>query len=526
MKRISYAIVFMFIMISVFALSVGAEDLSLADIPAITEVTEELLTETPKEVSEVELYAEGDTEVEAEIYDGEDIAGSCATLKEAITTVKNGTYSNIPVIKLVKDVELCEVDADDASGRYGLVIKDVQEFILDGDGHTVTDMTANGSSGESGSIRVQNTKMTARNITFTRTDNTKECALFNINSGGTLILSDSAKISGNESNYLKGSVLGSAVVCMSGKLVMDSESAEITYCNGQEGVIMLSLGGSAQLNCGSIHTGTGIAVSARAGESGKLTLGSEFSVKGFVQNLRVPSNATLTVNGNGSVKGQNLGANLFSGVKLILDGEINISGNNKNFNLATGSVVMINSSFKGTIEIDEEQLDYITGGTGFTGLDSVKSIIQKGTNGNSCAYYDEAAFKWTKVPVITGETDSGFYTDSEGNKTKGVIRYLTTFEIAPTSGAFEKYGTYAMSSKSFITNSPAENDAVYEAFTMEPEDGKSYIVDVIEIPSSSFGTTINAISFVKLKGVKTPVYYNYSSAMAVTEASKNLGIEK
>ena len=166
----------------------------------------------------------------------------------------------------------------------------------------------------------------------------------------------------------------------------------------------------------------------------------------------------------------------------------------------------IDGSFTGEIELTGEAAQ-IKAGTGFESLESVKSITKAGTSGATFAYYDAETgkFGWTAAPVLEGATDSGKYEDGTG-----VIRFLTTFTTAPATAAVENYGTYAIGASNF-TGDPESITKFVKFETALTKDGQAFIVDVVNIPAEKLNTNITAISFVKLKGIATPVYLNYDA---------------
>ncbi|MBQ2941053.1 MAG: hypothetical protein IJD97_02340 [Clostridia bacterium] len=146
-------------------------------------------------------------------------------------------------------------------------------------------------------------------------------------------------------------------------------------------------------------------------------------------------------------------------------------------------------------------------GEGFTSLESVSSITKAGSNGETFAYYDEAnkKFAWTMAPELTLTTDSGKYSDE-----LGTIRFLTTFNSVD-SDAVASYGTYAVGASSFDENAQWQSNQFRE-FDKTPGADKVYYVDAVKIPAEHFDTEIAALSFVRIKGIKTPIYYDFNLA--------------
>ncbi len=184
--------------------------------------------------------------------------------------------------------------------------------------------------------------------------------------------------------------------------------------------------------------------------------------------------------------------------------------------------IVLDNNFTGNIEIhnDNNGVGYVKGAEGFTALNSVKSITKAGTSGATFAYYDATTgkFGWTAAPVLTGKTDAGIYEDGTG-----VIRFLTTFTTAPATAAIENYGTYAIGVSNF-TGDPESITKFVKFDTAPTKDGQAFIVDVVNIPSEKLDTNITAISFVKLKGIATPVYLNYD-AVNVESAADGGGVK-
>ncbi len=195
--------------------------------------------------------------------------------------------------------------------------------------------------------------------------------------------------------------------------------------------------------------------------------------------------------------------------KVTVKGDTTISAGNGLYANNKYVEVIIDESFTGSIEVNEANgcIDNVKAGEGFTSLESVKSITKAGSNGETFAYYDEAneKFAWTMAPELTRTTDSGKYSDGYGT-----IRFLTTFKTVD-SAAVASYGTYAVGESSFVENAEWE-ETEFIKFDKTPEADKVYYVDVIKIPAEHFDTKIKALSFVKIKGIKTPIYYDFNLA--------------
>ena len=193
---------------------------------------------------------------------------------------------------------------------------------------------------------------------------------------------------------------------------------------------------------------------------------------------------------------------------LNLKGNTDITRNKKgeaenNIYMVTGAKVVVASDFSGKIGINEDGISSLTAGTGFEALNTKESVTKDGTNGESFAYYDGSKFAWTEAPTVTLATDSGKYANGEG-----IIRFMTTFDSVKADSV-ASYGTYALGTNSFDEN-PTWDAKKYREFTVTPGTGKSYIVDIIKVPAESFSIKLNTVSFVKIKGIATPIYYNFN----------------
>ena len=190
--------------------------------------------------------------------------------------------------------------------------------------------------------------------------------------------------------------------------------------------------------------------------------------------------------------------------------KFNLSGNTSVNGI--GSIKISNAYVEGYINGNYTGNSVISGdvskvkpGENFTALKTAKSITKAGTSDATFAYYDAETgkFGWTTVE-FAGATDSGKYTNGTG-----LIRFMTTFVKAPVAASVENYGTYATGISNFEGNPEAIN--AYKKFTTAPtKDEQSYIVDVVNIPENAANESITAISFVKIKGIATPVYYYYA----------------
>ncbi len=91
--------------------------------------------------------------------------------------------------------------------------------------------------------------------------------------------------------------------------------------------------------------------------------------------------------------------------------------------------------------------------------------------------------------------------------------------------AVEYLGTYAVSGADFELQVPDDQSPTLGKFTnvtLVKEQRNSFVVDVIKIPEEHFGSTVSGISFVKLKGVATPVFNDTTES--VNSFNKNLGV--
>ena len=201
--------------------------------------------------------------------------------------------------------------------------------------------------------------------------------------------------------------------------------------------------------------------------------------------------------------------------KFTLSGNTSVNGIGSIKIADAYSVGYINGNYTGNSAISGD-ISKLNPGENFTALKTAKSITKVGTSGATFAYYDAATgkFGWTAAD-ITLATDSGKYADGTG-----LIRFMTTFTKAPIN-AVENYGTYVIGESVFEGNPEAIEK--FGKFENAPtKDGQAYIVDVINIQPDNMNEDITAISFVKIKGITTPIYSYFGTVNFNTAAANGV----
>ena len=320
-------------------------------------------------------------------------------------------------------------------------------------------------------------------------------------------------------------------------------ATDCTFINGTEidnGVLAVSGGSMTLTNC-TIEAGKGVAhgvivvgTNGNAHDKGKTLTMTNCTVTGNTGNKPV-----VIVNGNGVATLEDVeitgntateGVYVAEGGKLILKGETTISGNKKNLTFDNADNITVSSGFEGNINISNgdvatgDKLAVTEAGVTLADVNAFKSDAIA----TLIPYIKDGAIYWTANPVLSGLTDSGIYTDGSG-----VIRFMTTFTSVPVTEAVTEFGTYFMSMDSFSDGVTDEELTKVVSFEIGEEGvkapteaGQAFFVDALA-SADKLDTLVQAISYVKLSGIETPVYYNYASAVSVNDAGngtvKNLG---
>ncbi|MDO5477717.1 MAG: hypothetical protein Q4G23_00970 [Clostridia bacterium] len=237
-----------------------------------------------------------------------------------------------------------------------------------------------------------------------------------------------------------------------------------------------------------------------------------------------------TISGNKSAKGAGImtGAHDKDVSVTNISGDVTVTGNTlsdgttknniqiylvSNLNIANAVTGNIGLTFDGATE--GATVAVIASGVTFTDTDNVFY-----DNDSYIVYPDGTEVKLAVKPSLNVQADSGVYTDGSG-----VIRFLTTFE-GVSGASVEKYGTYALATDTFDVATDSSSLSKFADFTVTPEAGKSYIVDIVEIPATKLDALVMGVSFVKIKGIETPFYVPYVKSVSVNNANatvKNLG---
>ena len=206
---------------------------------------------------------------------------------------------------------------------------------------------------------------------------------------------------------------------------------------------------------------------------------------------------------------------------VVVKGELNLPEGSR---ITMGDYtckLVLDSTYDSEIVVDMVDFGNIAKQISTSGLDKLESrmsVVKR--NSTDFAYVDSytdgvGTLKWAKVPELGLATDSGKYDDGTG-----LIRFMTTFTKAPIN-AVENYGTYVIGVSNF-EGDPAGITKFGKFENAPTKDGQAYIVDVINIPSDKMDEDITAISFVKIKGITTPIYSYFGTVNFNTAAANGV----
>lgn len=244
--------------------------------------------------------------------------------------------------------------------------------------------------------------------------------------------------------------------------------------------------------------------------------------------IRVYKDGTLSVNVSGGTitKNENGLQLVGNGDTATVTGTVNITGNDSNIYIPGNCYLYISGTFSGKIGIktgakdDERMKNNVLKAEDFAGLANL-GCITNDYDGSRFGYHNGTNFAWTNHPEPKTTADSGVYRIEEGGEELGVVRFITEFSTVDAD-AIESAGTYALNADT-VKPSEIPEGTTFESFGSGFVAGaNAYAVDVIKIAKSNFDKPVTAVSFVKIKGVNTPVYYIVSGAKVNTD--KYLGI--
>ncbi len=267
--------------------------------------------------------------------------------------------------------------------------------------------------------------------------------------------------------------------------------------------------------------------SSEAGGAIDIQAGTVATIKGTsFENCEAGDGGTIRVNGtlimsDSSVKsGLSKGTDADGGGILVAaDGVATIGGNtiitgntaeasNAASNIHNYGVITLASDFDGNIGFTEPGTINIEAGlTSFEKVDSVFLDKDATKYPNITA---ENTISWELIPQVIVETDAGWYYTNNtftanASEKAGVVRFMTTFTAAPSTGCILNYGTYALSAD---TDELGEIETVATLTTNleKVANGAAYIVDAGGIANGR-KLKVYGISFVTLKNIDTPVYF-------------------
>ncbi len=402
---------------------------------------------------------DGDVVFDYDVYLKKDgVKKGYATVNAAYSGRANSTDSTIYLLK----------DVDDTSVRTTSTHLNVSgaTITINGNGHKITSTAANTQL----FTVYGNANLTFKNLLYDGNNGRPLAYISGTNGGGTIKIDNCVIYAGKTTNDRGGAVYS---------MITDATSTSTAIIDIKDTIIASCTADNTN-GAGAIRTNYNCTVNL---ENVNITGCSSTGLAGAIYVNRASS--TLNLKGNTDITGNKKG-----------EAENNIY-------MGTEAEVVVASDFSGKIGINEDGISSLTAGTGFEALNTKESVTKDGTNGESFAYYDGSKFAWTEAPTVTLATDSGKYANGEG-----IIRFMTTFDSVKADSV-ASYGTYALGTNSFDENATWDANKFRE-FPVKPGTGKSYIVDIIKVPAKNFSTKLNTVSFVKIKGIATPIYYNFN----------------
>ena len=362
------------------------------------------------------------------------------------------------------------------------------------------------------------------------------------NSGGALYVGTPKEASMKSELVIENSVIRNADGSAGGALrIQPGTEATITgttieNCEGSDGGA-IRCDGTLVMSDSEIINGVSVGANTNGGgimiwnADAKVTLTDVVidSCKGPASGGICVVNGTLELLGNSEIKNCTSDTTR-SGLLIMSAGIAKIGGNTKiTSNKQNKTGVAANITNQGTLTLAAD----FAGNIGFTtpgeinveeGLTSFAKVDTISLDADKTKYPDITAEKkinWELIPTAKVETDAGWYykDNTFASENPGIVRFLTTFTAAPSAGCVENYGTYALGADTTEFGGIKSVRTFKENCDNIAKD-KAYIVDVVEIPVNETGATIYGQSFVKLKNIDTPVYFDMASKTIDEDAKK------
>lgn len=331
-------------------------------------------------------------------------------------------------------------------------------------------------------------------------------------SGGAIDIQSgaTATITGSTFEDIRGSNGGA--IRVNGTLTMSDSTVKNAISRGEDtnggGIMVWEAGSKATLTDVVIDSCTGDASGGVCVVEGTLELYGDTEIKNCHSaadnaGLWNMEGGTVIIGGNTKITDNTAGSNNIKS-NITNDGTLTIA---KGF---AGNIGFTKTS---TINLEE-------GLTSFAAVDSL--TLDK--DATKYPYItEENKINWELIPLVTVETDAGWYykdnTYAEyASENPGIVRFLTTFTEAPSSGCIVNYGSYALGADTNEFGGINSAETLTEN-TDKITSGKSYIIDVTDIPADT-EETIYGISFVTLKNIDTPLYFATVSQAIDANAKK------
>ena len=238
-------------------------------------------------------------------------------------------------------------------------------------------------------------------------------------------------------------------------------------------------------------------------------------------------NGTMNMTG-GEISGNNAWSG--SGIKIGDIGKLNISGdakilNNKypdgrkgNIESPSNNSIVLAGDFNGKIAVQIGKLGDSFGTVTSGRIQSINSIVNDSDASFACI--SGGKLIWTTKAGLAIDTDAGKYTKTGGETVYGVIRILTKSNSA-AAVPVESFGTAYV--KTWADKTSINTNADYNFTKNETfENGKGYIVDVVDVDTSATYTYI-PVSYYKIAGIDEMVYVTGTPVTFNVESAKDLG---
>lgn len=263
----------------------------------------------------------------------------------------------------------------------------------------------------------------------------------------------------------------------------------------------------------------------------KAQLGGAIGIYGGTLNM---SGGKIT--GNSAWEGSAIRTGGSAATVLNFSGNAYVYGNNSKNpqveNIAQKGATITVKDFTGKLGINQRResdkvLGVVVGtefGTAEGTLPTVGTIVSDADD-SIFACISGGKLIWTTKADLAIETDAGKYTKTGDETVYGVIRILTKSNsdaVVPV----ESFGTAYVKTGQGETDIVADRDKTFTSEDAAFENGKGYIVDIVDIKTDNTYTYI-PISYYKIAGIKEMVYVTGTPVMfdVNAETIKDLGVD-